>query len=216
MLYDIETESMAAVASMLTHKHHMYWPQIRRGIRERVAMFEAGRLQPPRWFIKRLKEEDDQLDCRWDYQNQQWLIERFSRKDRAWVTVLPWKDHLDIQIFMELRKMDTWRYSTIEDYMRHKRAESAAIRERNRKRGDEKVLAAVDSLTKKRVEEFIEVERALHTGETVYLAGESEKSAERMYKGSQRAAQEGTLIDESKIKIDNVAKMPWIKSKELK
>lgn len=56
-------------------------------------------------------------------------------------------------------------------YLEEKRAASKAVRDANEKAGTEKVLAAVDSLSSKRLKEFIAVERAIQTGETVTMHG---------------------------------------------
>ena len=58
-------------------------------------------------------------------------------------------------------------------------------------------MAAVDSLTEKRIKEFIEVERAIHTGETIVPHGATEKMLAHMRQASYAAEQtpEPVIID---------------------
>lgn len=51
----------------------------------------------------------------------------------------------------------------------------------------DKVAAAIDSMSDKRVKEFIAVERAMQTGETIVMHGATRKSYDRMKKASEKA-----------------------------
>lgn len=200
--YDIETEVMASIASALTLQQKMFWPQIRRGIMDRVAQFQAGRQQAPDWLRKQLKAYDSYLDIRWSFDPAEpgWIIERYSRGDRAWVPVLVWNDLLDNRVIETLMEGDIWRYPSIEAFVKHKREKSARIREQNRKRSQERLAEAIDSLTEKQATEFMEVERALRYGETVEFHGESGKIMDRMIEGERRARASGMWVDTNKIK----------------
>jgi hypothetical protein len=187
---DIETEMCMRIASHLTLAQIHTWPQVRHLIRERCEQFRSGRTQAPRWFRKRLHELDRLLEVRWDYLGQQWIIERYSRADRAFVTVMQLQGHLDQEVINTLQEGDTWRFPSPEAYLAYKREKSARIRAQRQKEGDEKVLAAVDSLSKKRAEEFLEVENALRTGETVIVHGDDEKAFDHMQTGAEKARAE--------------------------
>lgn len=193
MPYDIETESCINIASGLTGPDLAYWPQVRRMILDRIAAFEAGKASAPEWFDRRLKQIDPYLQLRWSVYKGAWVVERYSRRDRAFVEVLEWADHLDNRVIRELEEGDTWRFGSPQEYLRWKRAQGEKRREANKRAADEAVLEAVDSLTKKRAQNFMEVERAFKTGEKVVFHGEGEKAVERMYEGAKKAAARGEL-----------------------
>lgn len=200
--YDVETESMMSLASALTLRGELLWNQIRRGIRERVDMFVCGRQQAPEWIRNILKDYEWLLDIRWSFEQRLWLIERYSRRDRAWVTVLEWNDSLiGHRMVEELRVRDMWRFPNPEAYLEYKHMLSARKRAQNRVRAQEGMLEAVDSLSTKEIENFIEVENAFRTGETVVLMGDDAVSYERMTKSAAKAAEAGETIDPSKARI---------------
>lgn len=73
------------------------------------------------------------------------------------------------------------------NYFIEKAAKSAAVRLANEKAATNKVLMAVDSLTDKRLKEFLAVEKAIQTGDTVTMHGETEKQFDRMVEAGKQA-----------------------------
>ena len=72
-------------------------------------------------------------------------------------------------------------------YFIEKAAKSAAIRLANEKESTNRVLMAVDSLSNKRLNEFIAVEKAIQTGETVTMHGESMAMFDKMTDAGKKA-----------------------------
>lgn len=72
-------------------------------------------------------------------------------------------------------------------YFTEKAAASAAIRLANEKAATTRVLAAVDSLSDKRLKEFIAVEKAIQTGDTVTMHGETYRQFEKMTEAGKKA-----------------------------
>jgi hypothetical protein len=72
-------------------------------------------------------------------------------------------------------------------YFMEKAAKSAAIRLSNEKANTNRVLAAVDSLTEKRLKEFLQVEKAIQTGDTVTMHGETLRQFEKMTEAGKQA-----------------------------
>lgn len=72
-------------------------------------------------------------------------------------------------------------------YFKEKAAKSAAIRLANEKAATNKVLMAVDSLTDKRLKEFLSVEKAIQTGETVTMHGETMRQFDKMTEAGKKA-----------------------------
>jgi hypothetical protein len=72
-------------------------------------------------------------------------------------------------------------------YFVEKAAKAAAIRLENEKAATNKVLMAVDSMTDKRLKEFLEVEKAIQTGDTVTMHGETMRQFEKMTEAGKKA-----------------------------
>lgn len=72
-------------------------------------------------------------------------------------------------------------------YFIEKAAKSAAIRLANEKASTNRVLMAVDSLSNKRLAEFIAVEKAIQTGDTVTMHGETFDKFEKMTEAGKKA-----------------------------
>jgi hypothetical protein len=72
-------------------------------------------------------------------------------------------------------------------YFIEKAAKSAAIRLANEKAATTRVLMAVDSMTDRRLKEFIAVEKAIQTGETVTMHGETMRQFDLMTEAGKTA-----------------------------
>jgi hypothetical protein len=72
-------------------------------------------------------------------------------------------------------------------YLEGKAAAAKAIRVANEKQASDRVLAAVDSLSTKQIKEFVEVEKAIQTGETVTMHGETLRQFDKMTEAGKKA-----------------------------
>lgn len=72
-------------------------------------------------------------------------------------------------------------------YFIEKAAKSAAIRLANEKASTNRVLCAVDSLSDKRLKEFLQVEKAIQTGETVTMHGKTMEMFDKMTEAGKQA-----------------------------
>jgi hypothetical protein len=80
---------------------------------------------------------------------------------------------------------------TADEELADRREASAAIREKNEKEGDDRVASVVSSLSSERVRNFVEVERALHTGETITVRGDDRRTIESLVESTKKAAIQG-------------------------
>lgn len=80
-------------------------------------------------------------------------------------------------------------------YFIEKAQKAAAVRFANEKLGTERVLAAVNSLSNKQVREFIEVEKAIQTGETVTMHGPCKAMFDRLTDAGKKAPPGPTSIN---------------------
>lgn len=109
---------------------------------------------------------------------------------RYYLTVLHFKPkdefQLNDKLLASLRQMDMQRYSPAE-YMKQKEAAADAKAKSNDNAATDKVLAAVDELSDKQVHEFLEVSRALGTGETITCHGEAEQFMDSIEEARRKA-----------------------------
>lgn len=188
-------------------------PAIEHKIKDTVARVKAGLSNPTAaYWTAQVHRLDERLRLRWDIpepiphpikgpiESQGWVIERWVPEWEAWaICGVLGQRHVPTNLLEILKKGDMQRYGTPEEYLKVKREAADAIRVANEKRGTDTVLAAVDKLSDKRIKEFIAVERAVQTGETIVAHGATEKSLDTMRQASFRAqALEGSdLHDES-------------------
>jgi hypothetical protein len=89
-----------------------------------------------------------------------------------------------------LASCDLQRQPDLKKYVMEKRDRANQVKAENSKRGDEMLMAAVDALSSKQIQNFIDVHRAMHTGETIVAHGADEASLGRMLKASEKSAAE--------------------------
>lgn len=164
---------------------------IERAIYQRKSLVEAGLSNSTaRTWTSRLQAEvDNCLRMRWDFQNG-WVIDRWIQQYGCWhpIGVLGFH-YIRPDLCEYLKSRDLQRIGP-ERYLSEKRAAAERVRECNDQRSTDRVLAAVDSLSERRVHEFIEVERAMQTGDVIVAHGATEKMLDTMTAASKRAEQE--------------------------
>ncbi len=170
--------------------------QLQNAIELRKAAIIAGLAHPTakRWTKKLKKEVEPLLRMRLD-PLLGFVVDR-------WVASEGWWQKIPGAIgFQEPRpglsermrgEYDMWKKATPKEnedalagkirhpILKEKDAASAKVIKANEDKATEKVLAAVDSLSEKRMKEFIGVERARHTGEKITHHGEDLKFMERL------------------------------------
>lgn len=179
---------------------------IERTISDRRSQVEAGlQSSTAHHWTEKLRRYDPQLRLRWDFdapnhKGQGWVIERAVPEWRCWAVcgVLGFH-YVPINLLAILAAGDMQRIGP-KRYLEQKRAAAQRVRDENDRLSTERVAAAVDSLSEKRIKEFIQVEKAVQTGETIVAHGETEKSLDRMRQASfqaQQSPETSDLHDES-------------------
>lgn len=194
---DADTEGWKDIASQLTAESVSEWPAIRAMIMDRCQAFDSGRFHAPHWFNLRLRQIDPCLQLRWEFYQGCWVVDRFARNLRCWLPVVIWKDDagrprpLDNTLLEAIQEGDMWRFPSAQAYLAYKRERAAKVRAENERKGDEKLLDAIDRMSRRQIENFIEVERAFQTGETIEAHGEDYKTLERMNEAGRKARSKG-------------------------
>jgi hypothetical protein len=186
--------------------------------RRRAAVIE-GASQAPEHLNAALRQIDPKLRLRFEFDQPCWVVDRWVASMNGWHPVIFWMDQngralpLDGVIDQENPFTHLWHKLSFLDFVRasdlqkrgarqvmaDKRAVSDAVKQANAKAAEESVLAAVDSLSTKQIKEFLDVERALQTGETIEARGPMAETLDRMEKATktQPAARQLAMMPQS-------------------
>jgi hypothetical protein len=145
-------------------------------ITDRMAQVEAGARRAPKYWNDRLQEIDPFLRIRWAFDKGCWCVERWVKETKAWTTLKFWMNDdgpcsMDINFLCYILKKNDMQRVGAENWLKKRRQEAEYKRVSNDKANTAKVEAAVDSLSTKQVENFVAVERAIQTGETITAHG---------------------------------------------
>jgi hypothetical protein len=160
---------------------------LQQAIEQRKAELVAGLADPvaQRWTKKLQKEVEPLLRMRFSPKFG-YVIDRWVESEGYWHQIpgtIGFQEPRPGLCERMKSQYDMWKRSTPKDdeaakqgkarhpILREKDAQSAKVREANDKKATDKVLAAVDSLSQKQVEQFVAVERARHTGEKLIHHG---------------------------------------------
>jgi len=145
---------------------------IRRQIHDHQQQLLAGVANPTAgvWTGILNRELDPLLRMRLDFKLG-FVLDRWVSDWNCWAVVgtLGWS-RIRPDLVDYLKSRDMQRYGA-EKYLAMKRKQAAKVCEANERKSTEKVLAAVDSLSSKQVENFVRVEQARHTGEKLVHHG---------------------------------------------
>jgi len=139
-----------------------------------------------KYWTRRIQSEiDDRTRLRWDAKNG-WTLDRWAEGRWQIVGVLGF--HCVMPNLIDyLRERDMQRWPSPQAYLEYKRNLALKKQMENWAAGCQKTAAVIDRMSDKQIKEFITVEKALHTGETVTLHGASERAFDRMRKASRRS-----------------------------
>lgn len=165
-------------------------------IRARKEMVRLGEHRAPTWFVEELIKLDSKMRVWWNSWTEEWVLDRLQEEGH-YVTVLhfrPTQDFaLDLSLIAALKKSDMQRETPAEQVAR-KREAAGRIQKQNEQAHTDKVLAAVDSLSSKQLKEFIAVEEALHSGDTIQSFGDDRRTIEAAQREKEAALARGEDI----------------------
>lgn len=137
------------------------------------------------WTTKIKQEIDDRCRLRWDFK-QGWVLDRWA--SGCWnVAGVFGYNYIRPWLIDYLRERDMQRWESPEAYMNHKREQALKVRMANEYANTQKLLGVIDKMSDKQVKEFITVEKAMQTGETITLHGASHRAMVRMAKASRNS-----------------------------
>jgi len=172
---------------------------IKRQLEDRKAQILAGLGNPTQiyWTMKVQRDVDPDCRVRRDPIHG-WMLDRWVSEIHCWHPVGyigsggRLEDDSREKVIEDVVRPDLIHFLQSHDmqrkgYLEEKAAAAAAIREENEEKATNKVLAAVDSLSTKRLTEFIQVEKAIQTGETVTMHGETLRQFNKMTEAGKKA-----------------------------
>jgi hypothetical protein len=104
---------------------------------------------------------------------------------------------LDRHLIAMLRSWDMQRFESPREYAAKKREAAEKVEAQNERASMDKVMAAVDQLSTKQLENFIAVEEARASGETITARGEDAKFLERAAEDRRKALAEAEARGET-------------------
>lgn len=132
-----------------------------------------------------------QLRSRPSFEQGDIVVEQWVPALRCWLISGRWPSNTPAQqIVNDLLAGDPRRQSA-EEANRGKRDLAATKRAENDAAAGSRIEAALDSLSSRALDQFIEVERALHTGETIRAHGDDANFIERNLESTKKAAASG-------------------------
>lgn len=177
----------------------LYW------LYDRLAKLEAGveLARSHRSVERRFQEVDHNLRLRWEFDHPDhcddtpiygmYAVDRFVPEYGYHFTLFFWSHTLGMG--------DALRQILIEsdmqrpEYMKTKKLVQELALERGRKKRVELALQAVDQLTNAQCKQFIEVEKALRSGEKIRSYGKDAEILNRMYDKHKKDVAMGTAVD---------------------
>lgn len=182
---DYETYGLILIAQKLLGTPQMSAVEMKKletFIRERNDMVRLGVKRCPSWFMEELLALDSKLRAWWDAWKEEWVIDRLQ-DEGFYATIIHFKPigefQLNRALIETMKANDMQRYPSAEAYLASKRAKAEEGRKKQEEAHNEKVLAAVDSLSSKRLKEFIAVTEAVQSGDTIQAGGDDLKFLER-------------------------------------
>lgn len=154
------------------------------------------------WTAKVQKEVDENCRVRHD-PVMGWMLDRWIEELLCWHpvgcigtggkadrivkdgidTVIVTDDMVRPDLIQFLREHDMQRPG----YLQEKLAKAEAIKQYNAQKSTDKVLAAVDSLSNRQVKEFVEVEKAIQTGDSVIMHGPCKEMFDKLTEAGKKA-----------------------------
>ncbi len=160
-----------------THLHDRQW------------MVHQGTLRCPSWFQEELNRLDSKMRAWWDSWNEEWVLDRLQ-PEGFYVTVMHFKPagewQLSRHLIEFLRANDLHRFTPAE-YLAKKQEAAENQQQQNEAAATEKVLEAVDNMSSKQIKEFIAVEEAIASGDTITAHGDSLRFLEHAHAETQKA-----------------------------
>jgi hypothetical protein len=216
--WDIEVETLSAMlvkGMWLPHEVSM----IERQIEDRIATVKAGLGSPTQimWTFKIQKEVDEFCRVRHD-RHLGWMLDRFVEELGVWhpvgyvgtggrAVLIEEQDgngNTVLRTIVEDDKVrpDLVNYLRAHDmqrpgYIQEKRDAAEAIRDENFRLANERLGGIIDGMSDKRVKEFIQVERAMQTGEEITLRGASRETWNKLEAANLKFAKEHGHLPEA-------------------
>lgn len=164
-----------------------------RMVEDMMSQLEAGVKRVPGWIQKAIKQFDKDLSLRWDFEQGCFVLDIFAHIFGCYMTICSLGPEFTCDLpnlnllLAKLRAGDMRRAESPEKYLEQKRKQADDVIRVNDVAATERVLGAVQNLTDRSVKEFIEVERALRVGETVFSTGDDAKEITQLQKAAQSA-----------------------------
>jgi len=134
-----------------------------------------------------------QFRSRPDFQREKVAVEQWLPALDCWMVNGYFDLHTPPHKILEVLWAGDPRRKTAEEEIAERREAAQKRRESNERASADKVLGAIDALTDKQVQNFVEVEQALHTGENITVRGDDRRRIEHLTESTRDAAYSGDV-----------------------
>lgn len=164
-------------------------PIIQDIIRMRTEMLVSELAEAP-VFLNALihRQVHHQLRARPDFQTGKLVIEQWVPALSHWLICGSYEHETPAATIISDLQAGDPRFKTPNQRLQETREAAAAQSARNEQAGADKVAAAVDSMSRKGIADFLAVERAIKTGETIIAHGPDEAYLDRAHDSTITAA----------------------------
>lgn len=175
-------------------------------MRLRRQMLEAELANANPFLDKMLQTQvSHQLRSRPDLQRDKIAVEQWIPALRCWLVSGYFDRSTPANIIINSLLAGDPRKKTATEALEESREEAAKIRAANEKAGDEKVIRTIEGLGGERIANFLQVEKALHTGENITVRGDDRREIESLVAKTAKAAESGDKEAQAVIERGGVA-----------
>ena len=161
-------------------------------LRERQEMCRQGVSRCPTYFQEELTKLDSKMRAWWNSWTEEWVLDRLQ-EEGFYITILHFKPGGELQLNGHLldllRENDLHRFTPAQ-YRQKKQEAADKKKAENEAAATERVFEAVDSMSSKQIKEFIAVQEAIQSGETITAHGDTLRFVENAKKSTDAAKRE--------------------------
>lgn len=171
-------------------------PEIEKWLRGRIEIVEAGVEKCPKWFRRRLRNFDKNLRLRWDFYRNHWIIEHLSPTDGYFHACGLWTGELGEPLIEALRQGDMRRKSP-DEHIKEEHDRNELAKRANDHAVNEGIGEAIDRLSHRQVEEFVQASEALAHGEEIVPMGDDAKFMQTLHDKNQELLAKGLEVPDN-------------------
>jgi hypothetical protein len=175
--------------------------KIEKRIRDRAEMVRAGVMRCPSWFQEELNRLDSRSRAWWDAWREEWVLDRLQ-DEGYYLTFLHFQPRPGFELdrkLIEMLRSNDMQTKTPGEHIKDKEDVARDNQRANEQASTDRVMAAVDKMSSKQIRQFIDVEQAIASGDTITPHGSDLKFLETADAAHQQALREGEVTQDARV-----------------